>query len=65
MRPTARDEVAWSVGRSVTTVSPAKMAEMTEIPFGCKLGCAPGTIHHMQRGNFEGEKGPVQDMPGS
>jgi len=32
MRPT--DRVAWSVCRYVTVVSPAKMAEPIEMPFG-------------------------------
>ena len=34
MRPIATDEVAWSVSLSVTTMSPAKMAEPIEMPFG-------------------------------
>jgi len=34
MRPIATDGVAWSVGRSVTTVSLAKTAEPIVMPFG-------------------------------
>jgi len=38
MRPIVTDRVAWSVGlsvgRSVTVVSPAKTAELIEMPFG-------------------------------
>ena len=34
MRPVVKDGVAWSVGRSVTVVSPAKTAEPIDMPFG-------------------------------
>jgi len=34
MRPIVTDGVAWSVGLSVTVVSPAIKAEPIEIPFG-------------------------------
>jgi len=34
MQPVVTDGVAWSVGRSVMIVSPAKMAEPIEMPFG-------------------------------
>jgi len=34
MRPVVTDRVAWSVGRSVTLVSPAKIAEPIKMPFG-------------------------------
>jgi len=34
MRPIVTERVAWSVGLSVTVVSPAKTAEPTKMPFG-------------------------------
>jgi len=34
MWPILTDRVAWSVGLSVTLVSPAKTAEPIEMPFG-------------------------------
>jgi len=34
MRHIATDRVAWSVGLSVTLVSPAKTAEPIKMPFG-------------------------------
>ena len=34
MRPILIDRVAWSVGLSVTLVSPAKTAALIELPFG-------------------------------
>jgi len=34
MRPIVTDRLAWSVGQSVTLVSPAKTAEPIEMPFG-------------------------------
>ena len=34
MQPVVTDGVAWSVGQSVMIVSPAKMAEPIEMPFG-------------------------------
>jgi len=36
MRPILTDRVAWSVGLSVTLVSPAKTAAPFELPFGLK-----------------------------
>ena len=36
MRPIVTDRVAWSVGRFVTLVSPAKTAEVIEMPFGLR-----------------------------
>jgi len=39
------DRVAWSVGWSVTVVSPAKTAEPIEMPFGLCLGWAQETIY--------------------
>jgi len=41
MRPLVTDQVAWSVGRSVTLVSPAKMAEAIEMPFGLNTRVGP------------------------
>jgi len=42
MRPAITDQVAWSISLSdsvsVTVVSPAKMAEPIEMPFGLWLG---------------------------
>jgi len=37
MRPIVTDRVAWSVGRSVTIVSPAKTAEPIDMPLGVDL----------------------------
>jgi len=36
------DRVAWSVGLSVTLVSPAKTAEPIEMPFGLRTRVDPG-----------------------
>jgi len=65
-------ELAWPVGLSVTNESLAKVAEAERIvmPFGMLTRECP-RIHvsdgspdpHTRRGNFEGEKEPVQDMP--
>jgi len=66
MRPTVIDRVAWSVGLSVglsvTLVSPAKMAEPIEMPFGLWTRVGPrdhvldgGLDPSMGRGNFEGK----------
>jgi len=33
-----KDQVAWSVGLSVIVVSPAKISELIEIPFGMWTG---------------------------
>jgi len=40
MRPIVTDRVAWSVGLSVTLVSPAETAEPIEMPSGLLLGWA-------------------------
>jgi len=48
MRPVVTDRVAWSVGWSVTVVSPAKTAEPIEMLFGtlgCGLRWAQGTTY--------------------
>jgi len=42
MRPVVTDRVAWSVGRSVTLVSPAITAEPIEMPFGQWAWMVPG-----------------------
>ena len=65
---TVTDKVAWSVGlsvgRSITVVSPVKMAELIEMPFGLRIWVGPrtnvldGDQHSlMGRGNFHVEKG--------
>jgi len=41
MRPIVTDQVAWSVGQSVTLVSPAKTAEPIEMPFGLRTRVGP------------------------
>ena len=41
MRPIVTDWVAWSVGLSVTVVSPAETAEVIEIPFGLRTRVRP------------------------
>jgi len=64
MWPIFTDRVAWSVGQSVTLVSPAKMPEPIEMPFGLRTRVGPGKHvlygdpnSPMERGNFEGEMG--------
>jgi len=42
MQSTVIDRVAWSVGLSVTLVSPAKAAEPIQMPFGLRTGLGPG-----------------------
>jgi len=65
MRPIVIDRVGWSVGLSVTLVSPAKTAEAIELPFGLRAQVGPRNhvLHGVQipigRGNFEGETGKV------
>jgi len=49
MRPIATDVVAYSVGRSVTIVSYAKMAEPTKMPFGLWTLMGPNN-HVLDRG---------------
>ena len=41
------DRVAWSVGLSVTPVSPAKMTELIEMPFALRTWVAQGTMYWM------------------
>jgi len=66
MRPIVTDRVAWSVGLSVTLVSPAKIAEPIEMPFGLTIQMGPG--NHvldggpdipMGRGNSVGKERPL------
>jgi len=46
MRPIVTDGVAWSVGLSVTILSPAETAESIEMSFGiCGLGWAQGNVY--------------------
>jgi len=40
----------WSVGQSVTLASPAKMAEVIQMPFGLRTRVGPGN-HVLQRYN--------------
>ena len=64
MRPILTDQVAWSVGLSVTLVIPAKKVAQIELPFGLRTWVDPG--NHvldggpdlpMGRGKFFGENG--------
>jgi len=62
MQPIVTDLVAWSVGRSVTLVSPAETAEPFKMPFGLRTWVGPGnhvlnggSDPHMRRGSFKGE----------
>jgi len=68
MRPIVTDRVAWSVGLSVclpvTPVSPAKVAEPIEMPFGLRTRVGPGNHvldggpdPQMGRDNFVGGRG--------
>jgi len=66
MQPTVTDPVAWSVGRSVTVVSPAKTVEPIEMPFGLSTRVGPwshvldvGPDPQWAGGNFEGEERPI------
>jgi len=45
MRSIVIDQVAWSVGLSVTLVSPAKTAEPIEVLFGLRIWWAQGTMY--------------------
>ena len=56
MRPIVIDQVAWSVGQSVTLVSPAKTAESIEIPFGLRTRVGPKN-HALDRGKMPHGKG--------
>ena len=55
MRPIVTDRVAWSVGlsvgRSVALVSPAKTAELIEMPFA--LSTRVGTGNHVLDGGAD------------
>ena len=64
MQPIVFDRVLWSVGRSVTLVNPAKIAALTEMPFGLRTRMGPGNHvlnegpdHPMGTGNFKGGRG--------
>ena len=64
MRPILTDQVAWSVGPSVTLVSPAKTAAPIELPFGLRTWVDPrnhaldgGPDPPVGRGKFLGENG--------
>jgi len=64
MRSIVTDQVAWSVGRSVTQVSPAKQTEPIEMPFGLRTRVGPGNHVldwgpdiHMGRGSIDRGKG--------
>jgi len=64
MWPIVTDRVAWSVGLSVTLVSPAKTAAPIELPFGLRTWVGPGKHvldggldPPMGRGKFLGENG--------
>jgi len=60
MLSTVTNRVAWSVGLSVTLVSPAKTTELIEMPFGLRTRVGPvnhvlggGPDPSMGKGNFE------------
>ena len=64
MWPIVTDRVAWSVGRSITVVSPAKTAQAIEMLFGSRTRLQPrnhvldgSADPQMGRGNFEGRRG--------
>ena len=60
MRPILTDRVAWSVGLSVTLVSPAKTAAPIELPFGLRTWVGPGNhvlvLNGVQIPPWEGAK---------
>ena len=69
MRLIATDGVAWSVGRwvclSITTVSPAKMAEPIEIGLTQEtMYCMGVQIPTCEGANLRAKKGRIMDMPG-
>jgi len=41
MRPIIIDQLAWSVGLSVTVVSPVKLAEPIQMPFALRTRVGP------------------------
>jgi len=45
MRPIATDRVAWSVGLSVTVMSPVKTAEPIKMPFELWTRLGQGTMY--------------------
>jgi len=54
------DRVAWSVGLSVTLVSPAKTAELIEMSFGFQTRVGPWNhVFDGSRGNFEVNERPI------
>ena len=63
MRPVVTDGIAWSVGLSVTNMSPAKTAEPIDILFGMLSGVGPrkhvleGVHIPMHKGKFHLGKG--------
>ena len=65
MQPIVTHQVTWSVGRSVTEVSPAKTTEPIEMPFGLTTVVGPGNHVLDQdpdphgKGHFWGEGRPV------
>jgi len=66
MRSIVTDRIAWSVGRSVTLVSPAKTAKPIEISFGLRtrMGLGNHVLDEgpdppMGRGNFGGKGRPI------
>jgi len=64
-RPIVTDQVAWSVGLSVTLVSPAKMAVPIEMLFGLRTRVGPrnhvldGVQIPHGKGQFEGKGCPI------
>jgi len=64
MRPVVTDRIAWSVGLSVTLVSPAKMAAPIDMLFGLRTQVGPrncvldaGPDPPWERANLRGRKG--------
>jgi len=57
MRSIVTDRVAWSVGLSVTLVSPAETVEPIDMPFGFRTRVGPGSRSPHERSNVEGERG--------
>ena len=56
MQSIVTGRVAWSVGLFVTLVSPAKTAELIEMPFGLRTRVGPGNhvLHGVQIPPWEG-----------
>jgi len=65
MRSIVTDQVAWSIGRSVTLMSPVKTAEPIEMPFGLRtpVGIGNHVLHGGPDAPWEGTILMVKGRP--